>query len=137
MPSPIEIIRDGDKVLAYIIKAQWMPEATTFVTPDEAQLQVGMIVYGAGQAIRPHLHLPATREVLYTAECILVRHGACMVDFYNQTKAFLATRELGCGDVILLLAGGHGFRMCEDTILLEVKQGPYVGLADKEKFDAR
>ena len=38
------------------------------------------------------------------------------------------------GDIVLLLGGAHGFRMIEDTILFEVKQGPYAGEADKKRF---
>jgi hypothetical protein len=33
------------------------------------------------------------------------------------------------------MTGGHGFRMLEDTVLLEVKQGPYGGQAEKSRFD--
>ena len=93
-----------------------------------------MIVYGAGQEIRPHLHLPVVREVHGTTECIVVRKGSCLIDIYDRNKALLSTHELATGDIVLLLGGGHGFRMREDTVLFEVKQGPYVGMADKERF---
>jgi hypothetical protein len=39
------------------------------------------------------------------------------------------------GDVITLIGGGHGFRMKEDTVLLEIKQGPYGGEQDKARFE--
>ena len=32
------------------------------------------------------------------------------------------------------VGGGHGFRMIEDTVLFEIKQGPYGGPAEKERF---
>ena len=35
---------------------------------------------------------------------------------------------------MLMVGGGHGFRMLEDTVFLEVKQGPYTGLDEKERF---
>jgi hypothetical protein len=35
---------------------------------------------------------------------------------------------------MLMLAGGHGFRLLEDTTFVEVKQGPYTGLEEKERF---
>lgn len=38
------------------------------------------------------------------------------------------------GDVLVLVDGGHGFRMTEDTVLVEIKQGPYLGLDDKARF---
>ena len=31
------------------------------------------------------------------------------------------------GDVLMLISGGHGFRMIENTVFLEVKRGPYIG----------
>jgi hypothetical protein len=33
-----------------------------------------------------------------------------------------------------MVGGGHGFRMLEDTLLLEVKQGPYLECEEKERF---
>jgi hypothetical protein len=130
----MEIIKAGEQPLAYIVRGNWRPAATTFLTPPELSLQMGMIVYGKGQAIVPHVHLPITRQVPGTSECVLVRQGACEIDIYDAERNFLATRILEMGDIVLLLGGGHGFRMREDTVLFEVKQGPYVGTADKERF---
>lgn len=134
--APIEIIADGDTPLAYIVRAGWNPESTEFLTPDHFGQQMGMIVYGAGKEIIPHLHLPVVREVHGTSEVVMVRKGACEVDLYDQQKQLLASRSLGLGDIILLLNGGHGFRMSEDTVLFEVKQGPFVGMRDKERFES-
>ena len=41
---------------------------------------------------------------------------------------------LGAGDVILLVSGGHGFTVLEEVEMIEVKQGPYSGDADKKRF---
>jgi mannose-6-phosphate isomerase-like protein (cupin superfamily) len=41
---------------------------------------------------------------------------------------------LEAGDVILLIKGGHGFKVLEDLEMFEVKQGPYAGDEDKIKF---
>lgn len=132
--KPVQIISDGNLPLAYIVRAGWTPDKTLFLTPDDFGQQMGMIVYGAGQSIQPHLHLPVVREVHGTTECVVVRKGSCMLDIYDQNKRFLSAHELHLGDIVLLLGGGHGFRMREDTVLFEVKQGPYVGMADKERF---
>lgn len=132
--EPVQIISDGDLPLAYIVRAGWMPDKSQFLTPDNFGQQMGMIVYGAGQSIQPHLHLPVVREVHGTTECIVVRKGSCALDIYDRNKRFLSAHELYLGDIVLLLGGGHGFRMREDTVLFEVKQGPYVGMADKERF---
>jgi hypothetical protein len=46
----------------------------------------------------------------------------------------VCSRDVGEGDVVVLLGGGHGFRMIEDSVLIEVKQGPYFGTQEKELF---
>ncbi len=46
----------------------------------------------------------------------------------------MTTRELLQGDAVILRGGAHGLRFSEDTVLLEVKQGPYHGTEEKEKF---
>jgi quercetin dioxygenase-like cupin family protein len=120
--------------LAYIVRAAEQPPQTTFVTPDEANLQVGFVVYPAGGEIARHSHRPVERTILGTSEVLVVRKGTCELDVYDTEHALVATRELRAGDVMVMVAGGHGFRLLEDTVLLEVKQGPYTGPDEKERF---
>jgi hypothetical protein len=42
---------------------------------------------------------------------------------------------LDSGDMILLCGGGHGFEMLLDTVMIEIKQGPYTGANDKNIFE--
>lgn len=134
MTAPLEIISCDEGPLAYLVDGSWKPEVSEFLTPDDFGQQMGMIVYPAGGEIVPHVHLPVTRTVNGTSECIVVRQGRCEVDFYDSTRKYVTTRPLKEGDILLLLRGGHGFRMQEDTVLFEVKQGPYMGMQDKERF---
>jgi hypothetical protein len=64
----------------------------------------------------------------------MVKKGRCLIDIYNNDRELVATRELYPGDLMLMVGGGHGFRMLEDTVFLEVKQGPYTGEEEKERF---
>lgn len=130
----VEIINDGEVPLAYIVRAGWAPEKTQFLTPEHFNQQMGMIVYRKGQTIQPHLHIPVRREINGTTECILVRKGSCSIDIFDNNKQLMCTKILREGDIVLLISGGHGFYMDEDTVLFEVKQGPYVGMLDKERF---
>ena len=45
------------------------------------------------------------------------------------------TFEMNIGDILVMVgtSGSHGFTMLEDTVLLEVKQGPYAGASSKDK----
>ncbi len=92
------------------------------------------MVYQAGGVIAPHRHVPITRNIDRTCEVIVVRKGRCEVDIYNDDRELVPTRDLSTGDLVIIVSGGHGFRMVEDTILLEVKQGPYQGLDEKEQL---
>ena len=128
-----EIVWNNER-LAYIFRREINPEKTTFLTPSKLNLQLGFVVYPAAGTITPHVHLPVERKIVGTAEVLIVKKGRCEVDFYNDDRQLISTRELREGDVILTVGGGHGFRMLEDTVLLEIKQGPYVAGADKERF---
>src|SRR5712692_8313584 len=130
----VEKIFSGDQCLAYIIRASFLPERTTFLTPPEYKQQVGYVVYAGGGEIQRHVHRPLERHLVGTSEVIIVRQGCCEVDIYNDDRQLVATRELREGDVMLMVGGGHGFRMLDDTVLIEVKQGPYTGIDEKERF---
>jgi len=130
----VEHIAWNGKPLAYIIRAEMNPEKTTFLTPSEFNLQVGFVVYPAGGEIARHVHLPLERQIVGTSEVLIVKKGRCLIEIYNDDREKVATRELREGDVMLMVGGGHGFRMTEDTVFLEIKQGPYTGLDEKERF---
>jgi uncharacterized protein with PhoU and TrkA domain len=111
-----------------------MPGTTTFLTPPHFKQQVGFIHYPAGGEVERHVHLPLERHLVGTSEVILVRRGSCTLDVYDEDLTLVASRELQEGDLMLMVGGGHGFRMLEETVLLEVKQGPYLECEEKERF---
>ena len=87
--------------------------------------------------IQPHIHKPVSRNVKYTQETLIVKKGKVKINFYDEKKAYLDSRIINKGDVVLLVSGGHDFLMLEDTEMIEVKQGPYAGDDDKECFEAK
>ena len=130
----VEHITWKGKPLAYIIKAEMNPQETTFLTPPTFKQQVGFVVYPAGGEIQRHDHRPLERHLVGTSEVLVVQRGRCEIDIYNDERNLVATRELDKGDIMLMVGGGHGFRMLEDTVFLEIKQGPYTGMDEKERF---
>ena len=130
----IEHISHQGKPLAYIIRAGLMPTKTTFLTPPDFKQQVGFVVYSAGGEIARHVHRPLERHLVGTSEVLVIKKGRCEIDVYDDNKQLVVTRELRTGDLMLMVGGGHGFRMLEDTVFLEVKQGPYTGIDEKERF---
>ena len=130
----IEHICWNGQPLAYIIHGDLLPEKTTFLTPPEFKQQVGFIVYPKGGEIVRHVHRNLERHLTGTSEVLIIRQGRCEIDVYNDERVLVATRELRTGDIMLMVGGGHGFRMLEDTVFLEIKQGPYSGVDEKERF---
>jgi len=130
----IENITFRDKVLCMVIRAALQPKETTFITPSNYKQQVGFVVYPAGGEIARHVHRSLERHLVGTSEVLVVKKGHCLIDIYNDERELVATRELFTGDVMLMVGGGHGFRMLEETVFLEIKQGPYTGIDEKERF---
>ena len=130
-------IKDSQNVsLAVIIKSDFSPIATTFFSEPQYSQQIGIIKYPKAGKIKPHYHNELSRQVIYTQEVLVVRKGSIRVDLYDKALKFVESVILFQSDVIFLVSGGHGFEMLEDCELLEVKQGPYSGVAnDKTHFD--
>ena len=89
----------------------------------------------AGKKIDAHVHNIVHRDVVMTQEVLFIKKGKLRVDFYDIYKDYIESKILEAGDIILLISGGHGFTAIEELEMIEVKQGPYAGDQDKERFD--
>lgn len=128
-----EKIMDGDLTLAIVIRDEDWEEGLNFVSSEEDYQQVGIWEYNKGKKLAPHIHLIEPREVLRTQEVVFVKEGRIRADIYTEKEEFLKSVELVRGDFIVLLNGGHGYEILEDdTKVLEIKNGPYVG-ADRDR----
>ena len=84
-----------------------------------------------GYVIPEHTHQPIQREINHTSEFLWVREGRVKVSLRHEKKSHELIMRTG--DAILFFGGTHGFEMLEDSEILEVKQGPYLGReTDKE-----
>jgi hypothetical protein len=128
-----KVFSDG-KLLAYVLRAELSPDKTTFITPPEINLQLGYVVYPAGGEVLRHLHRPLERHIQGTTEILFIKKGRCIMDIFDDLQKLVTSLELKQGDTVLMIGGGHGFRMLEDTVLLEIKQGPYTGMDEKVRF---
>lgn len=132
--QPFESIIDGERLLAVILRTSFCREGIEFFTPNDFSQQLGYMNRPQGYVIEPHVHNAVVREVQFTKEVLLIKSGKVRVDFYDDDQCYLESRILYQGDVILLAFGGHGFEMLEASEMIEVKQGPYAGEADKTRF---
>ena len=130
----LEQIFDEYRMISIIIYSEYKNDGTEFFTPNNFSQQLACISRPKGHKIEAHLHKPVPRNVKYTQETLFIKKGRVKINFYDEDKQHIAVRELKTGDVILLVSGGHDFTMLEDSEIIEVKQGPYAGNGDKERF---
>jgi mannose-6-phosphate isomerase-like protein (cupin superfamily) len=135
--SAIEKIEHNGEMLALIVRDEFSKPGISFFTPNDLSQQLAYMRHPAGKVIAAHVHNPVPRSVAYTQETLFIKRGRLRVDFFDEQQTYLESRELGAGDVILLIKGGHGFEVLEDLEMIEVKQGPYAGDQDKTTFVAK
>ncbi len=135
MDKNIETITHRLEPIALIIRADYDEPGIQFFTPGSFSQQVAYMKHPQGHKIAAHVHNMMTRQVLYTQEVLVVRRGKVKVKLYDSSKKYIGDRILHSGDLILLCGGGHSFEMLEETSMIEVKQGPFVGAGDKTRFD--
>lgn len=120
--------------MAVIMRSDFNEPGIHFFTPGELSQQLAYMRHPVGKVIEPHLHKSVPREVQYTQEVLFIKRGKLRVDFYDEQQRYLDSRILQAGDVILLAVGGHGFEVLEEIEMIEVKQGPYAGDQEKQRF---
>lgn len=130
----LESFYHNELLLAIIIRAEYSSEGISFFTQDDFSQQLAYMKRPTNYEIPPHIHNVASREITLTQEVLFIRRGLVRLDLYSKGKIYLGSTELKSGDVVLLANGGHGFQMIEEAEIIEVKQGPYMGEADKVRF---
>ncbi|GHV54905.1 hypothetical protein FACS1894206_08680 [Deltaproteobacteria bacterium] len=133
----IETVEHNGSLLAIILPASFRQEGIRFLTPGTFSQQLGYMQRPQGYAIAPHDHNPVPRTIEWTQEVLFIKSGKVRLDLYApESREYFESRILGPGDVVLLAHGGHGLVMLEESEIIEVKQGPYAGEADKTRFEA-
>jgi hypothetical protein len=120
--------------LGLIVRSGYPVSGVEFLTPDNFGQQLALMQRPKGERIQPHIHLPVNRELNGTQEVIIMKSGRMRVDYYESTREYVGSTVLEAGDIALMNSGGHGFELLEDSVFIEVKQGPFVEGKDKVRF---
>jgi len=132
----IEKVNYKNEMLALIVRGKYRnKKGINFFTPKESIQQFGYMRHKKSHIIKPHLHKKRKTRILYTSEVILLLMGSLRVDFYNNRKKYLFSKILKRNDIIMLVKGGHGFKVLKEVQMIEIKQGPYSLSKDKIKFE--
>ncbi|MES9996937.1 hypothetical protein [Desulfovibrio aminophilus] len=122
-----EIVDRGLR-LAVHLRAEDMAPGLSFFSDPSDFVQVGTWNYGAGKVLAAHNHNRLERAVTRTQEVLVVLKGRVLAHFHGEDDAPAGELAVGPGEVLVLLAGGHGYEILEEgTVVVEVKNGPYAG----------
>lgn len=100
-------------------------DLTEFITDPSRSIQVGVLHRRAQTRVECHQHLPKQKTVNGCQEVLIIKSGMLHVDIYDPDKNYICTRVLRTGDILIQYWGGHAFEFLNDTVFIELKQGPY------------
>jgi cupin fold WbuC family metalloprotein len=106
-----------------------------FFTNSDLNFQVGLMAHHKNHIIKPHFHINRKKIIKQMSELLIIFSGILKVYFYNKKKIKTKTVILKKKDMILLISGGHGFKVLKKLEMLEIKQGPFVGEKDKIRLE--
>ena len=82
-----------------------------------------------------HIHTKIQRKTIGTQETWIVIRGKIKVTFYDTNKTKICSKILKKGDISILFRGGHKLDILKkDTIIYEIKNGPYLKGKDLIRF---
>ena len=132
----IEKVLHKKKLFALIVRGKFRKKSgINFFTDESDTQQFGYMKHKKNHLVKPHYHNKRLTKILMTTEVIILFKGILRVDFYDNRKKYLFSKKIFKNDVIMLVNGGHGFKVIKNVEMLEVKQGPYSLSRDKVKFD--
>lgn len=126
----------NNEILARHIPSEAWNEGLGFYSKDEDYIQVGTWQYNQGKELLKHIHNPVERTVIRTQEVLYIRKGSIKAQIYSLDEVLVDEIIAKEGDTLILLNSGHGYKILENnTQVLEVKNGPYLGAdTDRRRF---
>jgi len=131
----IDNVYESETLLCIFIQNLSDSTLSKFITEDQAIIQAGIIHVNPNREINRHRHNKILRNTMGTSEVLIVVKGQVVATIFSEfSESMICKRILKEGDVVILFNGGHGFSSQEDSILFEVKNGPYSQAVDKVYF---
>lgn len=108
------------------IRVKKLPDGSKPLTDSKEPLQVVSLKHPKGKYLLAHAHSPKKRVTHSLQECLIIKKGKVKIDLYSPDKKLFKRIYLNQGDLFILMNGGYGIHMMEDSELIEVKNGPFV-----------
>ena len=105
------------------------------ISEDKEFLQLAALKIKKDHKFKGHKHLRLVRETDITQECWIVVKGTVKTFHYDEEDNLLEENILQAGDATITFRGGHNYQsLKEDTLVYEIKTGPYMGQAKDKTF---
>ncbi len=130
-------IKKNGKILARHITPEDIKPGLISLTKDDEFLQVvAWGHYEKGKYLQDHWHNEFERTAIRTYEAVYVVKGAIEARLFDLELNPAEILTVGQGEMLILLESAHGYTILEeDTTVLEIKNGPFLGVdKDKTKF---
>ena len=114
------------------IRVHRFPNAKTMPasSPDGA-LQLLTMQRPKGDIARAHRHIPKKRVTKLLQECLIVIKGKIRYDLFDGKGKCFKKVIVKKGEAMLILNVPHEVRFLEDSLVYELKNGPFI---DDKKF---
>jgi len=132
----IQKITHNNKLWALLIRKGLNPPNTTFYTPENNSLQLGIISHPKGYFEQEHEHKKIKKIIYDVQQFIYLTKGKVAIYFYKKNGRRLKIVKkviLRKGDSILIISGIHSLKAISAFQGLTTKQGPFLGV-DKDKL---
>ena len=130
----MEIFDKENKLLAIVVKKNTSKKDKDFHTDHSSEFQLASFNLKKDEIIERHYHEKQERRIFSTNEVIVLQSGKMMLTIYDLNLEKIEDIFIESGDMVALFDGGHEIKILEDSIFIEVKQGPYFEQKDKKRF---
>lgn len=107
------------------------------ISNEKEPLQFAMIKANELRRYPAHIHLENIKNTNITQETWIIIHGCVLVKLYDVDGSEIYKTNLYQGDATITFYGGHSYEILENnTLVYEIKSGPYLGQIKDKKFIA-
>jgi hypothetical protein len=122
-------------VLHIIFRQDDFEDGRKDIVSHDNFIQVAALKLNEGKSFRPHKHiLKKGEKLVWTQEGIVVIKGRVKCILYDVNNDILASPVLNTGDMSITLQSGHTYEVMKDSLVYEIKTGPYYGQVRDKVF---
>lgn len=116
-----------NKLYAFVCSLNELKDGLEFFSDDSDYIQIGTWKYKKNSATVPHYHIEHEKPSKLTQEVVFVYKGSLKCKVFTKEGRLIEEVDLKEGELIVQLYGAHEYITNEDSIILEIKNGPYFG----------